>query len=102
MKKYFLFFSIFTIVSPALATDPTVYDTSVATAGYVKGAIDAVTSEYNESTNPKGRIVINGSGANVSDVSVSQSGQIVYTKTNQVTAPVGSADSSSRANIWIQ
>lgn len=100
MKKVFCILSIFTMTSPALAlTDAN--RNNVATAGYVAGAVNAVTSEYNATTNPAGRIVISGSGENVSNISVSN-GKITYTKTNEVTIPVDALNSASRANIWVE
>ena len=97
MKKVFCILSILTIVSPAIAEN----ENLVATSGYVKGAVDAVTSEYDASTNPNGRIIITGSGDRISNVSVAD-GKITYTKTNESTIPVNSSNSATRANIWIE
>jgi len=97
MKKVFCILSILTITSPVFAANEGV----VATSGYVKGAVTALTSEYNATSNPKGRIVISGSGDRVSNVSVAD-GKITYTKTYESTVPVSSSNSSTRAKIWVE
>ena len=102
MKKVFCILSILTISVPAFAAN----EGYVATAGYVKGAVTALTSEYNATSNPNGRIVISGSGDRVSNVSLvtGQDGlsRVTYTKTYESTVPVSSSNSSTRANIWVE
>ena len=99
MKKVFCILSILTISLPALAE--TNNNDKIATGGYVKGAVNALTSEYNATSNPSGRLIISGSGDRISNVSVAN-GKITYTKTYEATVPVSSNNSSTRANIWIE
>ena len=100
MKKVFCILSVLAISLPALAEgEPTVYETSVATANYVQGAynaLDAAKQAKLTSTN-----VVEGTGAVVTGVSA-DNGTVTVTKTNEVTVPVNSMNSETRANIWIE
>jgi len=117
MKKIFCILSILTIVSPAFAegeTQEPAYDQYVATASYVRGAVDAMTSTYDEDTNPTGKIQIVNPNAQVGVASISTTGtdpltsRIVVTKTNELKIPVGSNGAAGGtapttiANMWVQ
>ena len=106
MKKVFCFLSILTFVSPALAEgELTVYQTSAATAAYVQGAYNAVKSITDALSNTKqDKIMVSqGTGAIVTSVSLNADGKTVdVVRTNEVTLPVGSDNSSTRAVIWVQ
>lgn len=105
MKKIFCILSILTIVSPVFADDepmepqtPTVYQTTVATAEYVRGAYDALTSSKQDKI-----AVTPTDGAIVTAVSLNADGKTIeVARTNEVTIPVGSDNSSTRAKIWVQ
>ncbi len=97
MKKLFCFFVVLTLTSPAMAT---VDKTAVAaTASYVDGAYNAISTAKQDkltSTN----VVESGSGAMVTGVTASN-GTVTVTK-SEVTIPVGSSSSNTRAAIWIE
>jgi hypothetical protein len=100
MKKVFciLFSLIFAL--PVFADEPAVNKATVAaTASYVDGAyntLDTAKQDKLTSTN----VVESGSGAMVTNVSASN-GTVTVTKTD-VTIPVGSVNSATRARIWVQ
>jgi len=109
MKKIFCILSVLSIVSPVFADDdpvtpaePTVYQTSVATAAYVNGAYDALTSAKQDKLGSTNVVDdANTSGPVVTGVSASN-GTVTVTK-GQVTIPVGSATApTSQAQIWVQ
>ncbi len=84
-------------VAPAIAVVSS--NTKVATTSYVQGAVESVDSSKQDkltSTN----VVTSGSGAMVTGVTASN-GTVTVTKTD-VTIPVGSVDSQTRARIWVQ
>ncbi len=102
MKKIFCILSILTITTPAFAEgDPlTVYETSVASAEYVRGAYDALSGTKQDkltSTN----VTTSGSGAVVTGVTANN-GTVTVAK-GEVTIPVGSATNpTTYATIWVQ
>lgn len=104
MKKIFCILSILTITIPVFADDnpgtvPAV-DTArvMASASYVQGAYDALDEAKQDNIN-----VSQSSGAIVTAVSLNDDGKTVsVTRTNEITIPYGSANSSERATIWVQ
>ena len=106
MKKLFCILSVFTIISPALAEgEVSVYETSAASAAYVQGAYNAVTAITTALANSKqDKITVSqGTGATVTSVSLNVDGKTVdVVRTNEVTIPVGSNNSATRARIWVQ
>ena len=100
MKKILCFLSIITIISPAFAEGEAVNKATVAAAAsYVDGAYNALNSAKQD-TLTSTNVVESGSGAVVTGVSASN-GTVTVTK-GEVTIPVGSASSSTRATIWVQ
>lgn len=100
MKKILCFLSIITIISPAFAEGEAVNKATVAAAAsYVDGAYNALDSAKQD-TLTSTNVVESGSGAVVTGVSASN-GTVTVTK-GEVTIPVGSASSSTRATIWVQ
>ena len=104
MKVLFYIFFALILVSPALAEgeqqqqslDKT---TIVATASYVDSAYNAIdTIKQNKLTSTN--VVESGSGAMVTGVSASN-GTVTVTK-SEVTIPVGSTSSDTRATIWFE
>lgn len=81
-------------------------DSNVASAGYVKGAYNATIKAVNtlnsvkQDTLSSANVTSSGTGPVVTGVTAS-AGSVTVTK-GQVTLPVGSADSSTQATIWIQ
>ena len=126
MKKIFCILSILTIVSPAFADDDVTpppasdpaqidYTQYVATASYVRGAVEAITSTYDEDDNPTGKIQIVNPNAQVGVASITTTNdnnpltrRIVVTKTNELKIPVGSNGAAGGtapttiANMWVQ
>ena len=99
MKKLFCIFAVLSVVSPAFAEGEIDKTTVAATASYVDGAyntMDAAKQDKLTNTN----VVESGSGAMVTSVTASN-GTVTVTK-SEVTIPVGSASSSTRATIWVQ
>ena len=88
------------MVSPAFAEGEAVNKATVAaTASYVDGAYNAInTAKQDKLTSTN--VVESGSGAMVTSVTASN-GTVTVTK-SEVTIPVGSASSSTRATIWVQ
>ena len=100
MKKILCFLSIITIISPAFAEGEAVNKATVAAAAsYVDGAYNALDSAK-QNTLTSSNVVESGSGAMVTSVTASN-GTVTVTK-SEVTIPVGSASSSTRATIWVQ
>ena len=100
MKKILCFLSIITIISPAFAEGEAVNKATVAAAAsYVDGAYNALDSAKQD-TLTSTNVVESGSGAMVTSVTASN-GTVTVTK-SEVTIPVGSASSSTRATIWVQ
>ena len=99
MKKLFCIFAVLSVISPAFAEGEIDKTTVAATASYVDGAyntMDAAKQDKLTNTN----VVESGSGAVVTGVSASN-GTVTVTK-GEVTIPVGSATSTTRATIWVQ
>jgi len=96
MKKVFCILSILTIMSPAMADiTPT---TKVVTTSYVQGAYDALETAKQDKIS-----VSAGTGAIVTGVALNADGKTVdVTKSYEVTVPVNSSNSSTRANIWVE
>jgi len=98
MKKVFCILSILAVISPAMAlTDAN--RNNVATAGYVKGAYDALDTAKQAKLSASN--VTQGTGAIVTSVTASD-GTVTVTRSNEITIPVGSTNSSTRANIWVE
>lgn len=103
MRKIFCIFTVFALISPAFAEgeqQQTVDKTAVAAAAsYVDGAYSAMNAAKQDkltSTN----VVESNSGAVVTSVTASN-GTVTITK-GEVTIPVGSTSSSTRATIWLE
>ena len=96
MKKVFCILSILSVISPAFAEIlPT---TKVVTTSYVQGAYDALQGTKQDKIS-----VSQGTGAIVTSIALNADGKTVeVTKSNEVTVPVNSSNSSTRANIWIE
>ncbi len=97
MRKVFCIFAGIVMVLPAFA-DVTP-STKVASTSYVQGAYNTMDSAKQD-TLTSTNVVTSGSGAMVTNVTAAD-GTVTVTKSD-VTIPVGSADSSTRARIWIQ
>ena len=103
MRKIFCIFAVFVLVSPAFAEgeqQQTVDKTAVvAAASYVDGAYSAMnTTKQDKLTSSN--VVESGSGAMVTGVTASN-GTVTVTK-SEVTIPVGSVSSNTRATIWLE
>jgi len=103
MRELFCVFAVFALISPAFATgegQQSLDKTSVAAAAsYVEGAYNAInTSKQDKLTSTN--VVESGSGAMVTSVTASN-GTVTVTK-SEVTIPVGSASSNTRATIWFE
>ncbi|MCQ2568440.1 MAG: hypothetical protein MJ163_02485 [Alphaproteobacteria bacterium] len=99
MKKFFCIFAVLSLVSPALAEGEVDKTTVAAAASYVDGAYNALDSAKQD-TLTSTNVVESSTGAVVTGVSASN-GIVTVTK-GEVTIPVGSATSTTRATIWIQ
>ena len=104
MKNLFYIFVVLTLVFPAFAEgegqqqsiDKTAF---AAAASYVDGAYNALnTAKQDKLTTTN--VVTSGSGAMVTGVSASN-GTVTVTK-SEVTIPVGSSSSNTRATIWFE
>ena len=102
MRKALYIFAILTLVSPAFAEGESTIDKTrtLTTASYVEQGIDVALSTYDSNTNPNGKFVETGVGPIVSAVTASN-GTVTVTK-SEVTIPVGSTSSSTRAVIWLE
>ena len=104
MRKLFYIFAVLIIVSPAFAAgegqqQPIDKTTIAAAASYVEGAFNAMnTSKQDKLTSTN--VVESGSGAMVTGVTASN-GTVTVTK-SEVTIPVGSSSSNTRAIIWFE
>lgn len=99
MRELFCIFAAFVLVFPAFAEGELDKTSVAATASYVEGAynaMDAVKQDKLTSTN----VVESGAGPIVSSVTASN-GTVTVTK-SEVTIPVGSASSNTRATIWFE
>jgi hypothetical protein len=100
MKKLFYILGALILVSPSVSMgDPVNKAAVAATASYVEGAynaMDAVKQDKLTSTN----VVESGTGPIVSSVTASN-GTVTVTK-SEVTIPVGSTSSNTRAVIWFE
>jgi hypothetical protein len=95
----FYIFVAFLFVSPAMAEGELDKTTVVATASYVEGAYDTMNAAKQDkltSTN----VVDSGSGPIVTSVTANN-GTVTVTK-SEVTIPVGSQNSNTRATIWFE
>lgn len=100
MKKVFCILSILTMISPAMAAPGSAAtDGNVATASYVKGAYNALDTAKQAKLSSSN--VTQGTGAIVTSVSAAD-GTVTVTRTNEITIPVGSTNSATRANIWVE
>ena len=99
MRELFCIFAAFIMVFPALAEGELDKASVAATASYVEGAYNALnTAKQDKLTTTN--VVTSGSGAMVTGVTASN-GTVTVTK-SEVTIPVGSATSSTRATIWVE
>lgn len=99
MKKLFCIFAVLSVISPAFAEGEIDKTTVAATASYVEGAyntMDAAKQDKLTNTN----VVESGTGPIVSSVTASN-GTVTVTK-SEVTIPVGSTSSNTRAVIWFE
>lgn len=87
------------LVSPVFAEGELNKTAVAATASYVDGAYNALDSTKQD-TLTSTNVVESGSGAMVTNVTASN-GTVTVTKSD-VTIPVGSATSTTRAVIWVQ
>ena len=106
MKKIFCILSVLTIVSPVFADDepatPTIYQTSVATAEYVRGAYNAL-DDAKQATLSSTNVIVDTNTSGPIVTAVSADDGIVTVSKGQVTIPVGSASTpTSQATIWVQ
>ena len=104
MRKALYIFTVLTLVFPAFAEgeqqqqalDKTIV---AAAASYVDGAYSAMnTAKQDKLTSSN--VVESGSGAMVTGVTASN-GTVTVTK-SEVTIPVGSVSSNTRATIWLE
>ena len=103
MRKIFCIFAVFVLISPAFAEgeqQQTVDKTAVvAAASYVDGAYSAInTAKQDKLTSTN--VVESGNGAMVTGVTASN-GTVTVSK-SEVTIPVGSTSSNTRAVIWLE
>ena len=99
MRELFCIFAVLAIVSPAFAEGELDKTSVAAAASYVEGAYNAInTSKQDKLTNTN--VVESGTGPIVSSVTASN-GTVTVTK-SEVTIPVGSASSNTRAIIWFE
>ena len=103
MRRIFSIFVVLSLISPALAEgeqQQSIDKTAVAAAAsYVEGAYNAISTAKQDkltSTN----VVESGSGAMVTGVTANN-GTVTVTK-SEVTIPVGSTSSNTRAVIWLE
>lgn len=99
MKKVFCILSMFSIVMPAMAAISDTNKNKVVTAGFVEGAYDALNNAKQEKLTSAN--VTQGAGAIVTSVAASN-GTVTVTRSNEVTIPVSSTSSATRANIWVE
>ncbi len=99
MKKFFCIFAVFILISPALAEGEVDKTTITAAASYVDGAYNALDSAKQD-TLTSTNVVESGSGAMVTGISASN-GTVTVSK-SEVTIPVGSTSSTTRAVIWLE
>ena len=103
MRELFCIFTVLALISPAFAEgeqqqslDKT---TVAAAASYVDGAYNAMnTAKQDKLTSTN--VIESGSGAMVTGVTASN-GTVTVTK-SEVTIPVGSTSSNTRAVIWLE
>ena len=99
MRELFCVFVAIFLVTPAFAAGEVDKTSVVAAASYVEGAynhMDAAKQDKLTSTN----VVESGTGPIVSSVTASN-GTVTVTK-SEVTIPVGSTSSNTRAVIWFE
>lgn len=99
MKKLFCIFAVLSVISPAFAEGEVDKTSVAATASYVDGAyntIDATKQDKLTNTN----VVESGTGPIVTSVTANN-GTVTVTK-SEVTIPVGSTTSNTRAVIWFE
>ena len=102
MRKIFCIFAVFILISPALAEgeQQSMDKTKVfAAASYVEGAYN-IMDAAKQDTLTSSNVVESGSGAMVTAVTASN-GTVTVSK-SEVTIPVGSTSSTTRATIWLE
>lgn len=85
------------LIAPAVAV--VAPNTNVASTSYVQGAVETVGSSKQD-TLTSTNVVESGNGYMVTGVAANN-GTVTVTKSD-VTIPVGSANSQTRARIWVQ
>ena len=98
MKKIFCIFVGILLVIPAVAE--IVPNTKVVTRSYVEGAYDSIDAAKQDKLTSTNVVVGTDNGPFVSAVTASN-GTVTITK-SEVTIPVGSTSSSTRAVIWLE
>ena len=104
MRKIFCIFAVFILISPAFAEgegqQQAINKAAIAAAAsYVDGAYTAInTAKQDKLTSTN--VVESGSGAMVTAVTASN-GTVTVSK-SEVTIPVGSTSSTTRATIWLE
>jgi len=101
MKKVFtLFLSIFLI--PLTANAVITPEANVVSTSYVQGAVDALdTAKQDKLTSTNVVYDANGSSNGFISAVTANDGTVTVTK-SEVTIPVGSQSSATRAAIWVQ
>jgi len=102
MKKIFCILFSLMFISPVFAEGetPAVNKTQVAaTASYVDGAYTTLNTAKQDKLSSS-NVVESGAGYMVTDVAANN-GTVTVTKSD-VTIPVGSVNSQTRARIWVQ
>ncbi len=97
MKRVFCVFIGILLVIPAVAE--TVPNTKVVTRSYVEGAYDSIDAAKQDKLSSS-NVVESNSGPVVTGVTASN-GTVTVTK-GEVTIPVGSTSSTTRATIWLE
>ncbi len=102
MKKVLILsLSIFLIPFVANA-DPVVATTNVVTTSYVQGAYDEMDSAKQDKLTSTNVVAdANGSANGFVSAVTASDGTVTVTK-SEITIPVGSATSATRAQIWVQ
>ena len=97
MRK--LFFTSLLLLIPFAANATVTPETAIASTSYVQGAYDELDTSK-QTTLSSTNVTESGNGVFVSAVSASN-GAVTVTKSD-ITLPVGSTSSSTRANVWIE
>ena len=99
MKKLFCIFAVLSVISPAVAEGEIDKTSVAATASYVDGAYNTIAAAKQDKLTTT-NVVESGTGPIVTSVTANN-GTVTVTK-SEVTIPVGSTSSSTRAVIWFE